>query len=65
MIEEEEEGRRDRHTKIMKTALNLMRLKALESDGSLACSKKPTVGPYPELDESRPHPNKLLSENTL
>jgi hypothetical protein len=48
VIEKEDEGRRDRHThtKIMKTALNLMHLKALESDGSLSCSKEPTAGPY-------------------
>jgi len=42
-----------------------MRLKALESDGSLALSKEPTAGPYPEPDESRPHPYKLIPENTF
>jgi hypothetical protein len=31
--------KKHRHTKIMKTALNLLRLKALESDVSLACSE--------------------------
>jgi len=49
----------------MKTALNLLCLKTLESDGSLACPKEPTAGLYPEPGESRPHPNKLLSENTF
>lgn len=31
---------RDRHTKEMKTALNLLRLKVSEPDGSLPCSKE-------------------------
>jgi hypothetical protein len=29
----------------------------MEPDGSLRCSQKPAIGPYPEPDESSPHPH--------
>jgi hypothetical protein len=28
----------------------------MEHKGSLQCSQQPAIGPYPELDESSPHP---------
>jgi hypothetical protein len=32
----------------------------VELGGSLLCSKQPTTGPYPEPDESSPHPHNLF-----
>jgi hypothetical protein len=31
----------------------------MEPEVSLLCSQEPTNGPYPEPDESRPHPTSL------
>jgi hypothetical protein len=28
----------------------------MEPEGSLLCSQQPAIGPYPEADESSPHP---------
>jgi hypothetical protein len=28
----------------------------MEREGSLTCSQEPTTGPYPEPNESNPHP---------
>jgi hypothetical protein len=28
----------------------------MELEGLLSCSQDPTTGPYPEVDESSPHP---------
>jgi hypothetical protein len=28
----------------------------MEPQGSLPCSQKPATGPYPEADETNPHP---------
>jgi hypothetical protein len=32
----------------------------MKPEGSLACSKGPGTGPYPEPDESTPHPFTLF-----
>jgi hypothetical protein len=34
----------------------------MELEGSLSCSQEPATGPYPESDESNPHPPTLLSQ---
>jgi len=32
----------------------------MEPEGLLLCAQEPTAGPYPEQDESSPHPPILL-----
>jgi hypothetical protein len=32
----------------------------MEPEGSLPCAQEPATGPYPESDESTPHPHKLF-----
>jgi hypothetical protein len=32
----------------------------IESEGSLLCSQEPTTGPFPERNESNPHPPTLF-----
>jgi hypothetical protein len=32
----------------------------MEPEDSLSCSQEPAIGPYPEPDESNPHPPKLF-----
>jgi hypothetical protein len=32
-----------------------------ESQGSLLCSQEPAIGPYPEPEESSPHPSILFN----
>jgi hypothetical protein len=32
----------------------------MEPEGSLLCSQTPTIGSYPESDESNPHPPTLF-----
>jgi hypothetical protein len=35
----------------------------MELEGSLPCSQKPSTGPYPEQDESGPHPQTLFPKD--
>jgi hypothetical protein len=37
----------------------------MESEGSLPCSRESIIGPYPEPDESNPHPPNLRSINVV
>jgi hypothetical protein len=38
----------------------------MEPEGFLPCSQEPSIGPYPEHDQSNPyHPNKSLQSEAL
>jgi hypothetical protein len=32
----------------------------MEPEGYLLCSQEPSTGPYPELDQSSPHPRNIF-----
>jgi hypothetical protein len=37
----------------------------MELDSSLPCSQEPATGPYPETDESSPHPHPIPQKSIL
>jgi hypothetical protein len=51
--------------KLIVTLLVIESLVFMESEGSPPCLQEPVIGPYPESDESSPHPHSLCLQYTI